>query len=93
MSAVDVVTGAFSYTGRFVAPRLLARGRAVRTLTNHPDPTSPLAGRIEIVPLDFSRPAGLIEALRGTDTLTTPTGSAPITAQPASPKRCATPAC
>ena len=69
MKTVDVVTGAFSYTGRFVAPRLLARGRAVRTLTNHPDPTSPLAGRIEIVPLDFSRPAGLIEALRGADTL------------------------
>ena len=26
MSKLDVVTGAFSYTGRFVAPRLIARG-------------------------------------------------------------------
>src|SRR5438477_4159697 len=69
MSTVDVVTGAFSYTGRFVAPRLLGRGRAVRTLTNHRDPSSPLAGRIEVFPLDFNRPTGLIAALRGADTL------------------------
>ena len=62
MSTVDVVTGAFSYTGRFVAPRLLGRGRAVRTLTNHRDPSSPLAGRIEVFPLDFNRPTGLIAA-------------------------------
>ena len=69
MSTVDVVTGAFSYTGRFVAPRLLGRGRAVRTLTNHRDPSNPLAGRIEVFPLDFNRPTGLIAALRGADTL------------------------
>src|SRR5436305_3130230 len=69
MSTVDVVTGAFSYTGRFVAPRLLGRGRAVRTMTNHRDRSSPLAGRIEVFRLDFNRPSGLIAALRGADTL------------------------
>src|SRR6267143_5810156 len=33
---LDAVTGAFSFTGGFIARRLLANGRRVRTLTNHP---------------------------------------------------------
>lgn len=69
MNELDVVTGAFSYTGRFVAPRLLQRGRRLRTLTNHPNPQSPLFSRIERAPLDFSQPVQLVEALRGVDTL------------------------
>jgi NADH dehydrogenase len=69
MSDLDVVTGAFSYTGRFIAPRLLDRGRRLRTLTNHPAPGHPLAGRIEVHPLDFTRPERLRESLRGADTL------------------------
>jgi NADH dehydrogenase len=69
MTDLDVVTGAFSYTGRFVAPRLLDRGRRVRTLTNHPDPLSPLRERCEARPLDFGRPDQLCESLRGADTL------------------------
>src|SRR2546427_10839568 len=32
----DIVTGAFSYTGRFIARRLLPGGRRVRTRTNQP---------------------------------------------------------
>lgn len=69
MSDLDIVTGAFSYTGRFVAPRLLARGRRLRTLTNHPDPQQRSAPHIEARPLDFTHPDLLVQALRGTDTL------------------------
>jgi uncharacterized protein YbjT (DUF2867 family) len=69
MTTLDAVTGAFSYTGRFVGPRLLARGRKLRTLTNHPNPRSPLAAQVEAFPLDFEQPARLVEALRGVDTL------------------------
>jgi len=69
MTTLDAVTGAFSYTGRFVAPRLVARGRTVRTLTNHPNSQSPLAGQIEVLPLDFDHPARLVDALHGVDTL------------------------
>jgi uncharacterized protein YbjT (DUF2867 family) len=69
MSELDVITGAFSYTGRFLAPRLLDRGRQLRTLTNHPAPGHPLAGRIEAHPLDFTQPERLRESLRGADTL------------------------
>jgi len=38
MSEPDLhaVTGAFSYTGKYIARRLLAEGARVRTLTGHP---------------------------------------------------------
>jgi uncharacterized protein YbjT (DUF2867 family) len=63
----DVVTGAFSYTGSFITEELLARGRAVRTLTRHPQPDHPLAGQIETAPLVFDR--SLVSSLGGADTL------------------------
>src|SRR4030081_3679562 len=66
---IDVVTGAFSYSGRFVAAELLERGRGVRTLTNHPNPRDPLAARIPAQPLDFENSAALVSALTGADTL------------------------
>ena len=66
---VDVVTGAFSYSGRFVAAQLLERGRDVRTLTNHPKPDDPLARRITAYPLDFENGDRLVAALTGADTL------------------------
>lgn len=69
MTNIDVVTGAFSYSGRFIAAQLLERGRGVRTLTNHPRPDHPLTSRIPTYPLDFSDSAALVTALTGTDTL------------------------
>ena len=41
----------------------------MRTLTNHPDPKSPLAEQVEVFPLDFDQPAQLVDALRDVDTL------------------------
>ncbi len=67
MAELDVVTGAFSYTGRHVAEKLLARGRRVRTLSRRPDPAHPLAPRVEVAPLTFDD--SLVESLRGADTL------------------------
>src|SRR5918911_4454103 len=66
---VDVVTGAFSYSGRFIAAQLLAQGRGVRTLTNHPNPDHPLADRVPAYPLDFGDMSGLTAVLKGADTL------------------------
>jgi uncharacterized protein YbjT (DUF2867 family) len=65
---VDVVTGAFSFTGRYVAARLLELGREVRTLTRHPQSASPFGARVETFPLDFDLDT-LTERLRGADTL------------------------
>src|SRR2546421_8102785 len=66
---VDVVTGAFSYSGRFVATQLLKRGRGVRTLTNHSDPHHPLADRIPSYPLDFEDVPAMTAVLKDADTL------------------------
>ena len=70
-SRVDVVTGGFSYTGSFIARRLLADGRRVRTLTNHPNRpgTEDLLKELEVEPLHFEDRARLVVALRGADTL------------------------
>jgi nucleoside-diphosphate-sugar epimerase len=68
MATVDVVTGAFSYSGRFIAARLLERGRDLRTLTNHPKPADPLAARIPTYPMNFEDSDGLVAALTGADT-------------------------
>jgi nucleoside-diphosphate-sugar epimerase len=69
VTPIDVVTGAFSYSGRFIAAGLLDRGRDIRTLTNHPRPDDPSSARIRVYPLDFADTAGLIEAMSGAETL------------------------
>jgi uncharacterized protein YbjT (DUF2867 family) len=68
-SDTDVVTGSFSYTGKYITSRLLASGRRVRTLTGHPQPSHPLASQVTVFPYDFEHPDHLAESLRGADTL------------------------
>ena len=60
-----VVTGAFSYTGRYVTRRLLDQGVRVRTLTRNPDAEDPFGGRVEVAPLDFSDPDGMRRSMQG----------------------------
>ncbi len=43
---IDVVTGAFGYSGRVIAGRLLKMGHAVRTLTNSPDRSNSFGGKV-----------------------------------------------
>ena len=63
------VTGAFSYSGKYIAKRLLARGENVITLTNHPNRPDPFAGRVKALPLDFQNEEELTSNLRGVDVL------------------------
>jgi uncharacterized protein YbjT (DUF2867 family) len=65
---VDVVTGAFSYSGAAIARYLQAAGHQVRTLTGHPE-RAPAGTSVAVAPLDFTDPAGLTESLRGARTL------------------------
>jgi uncharacterized protein YbjT (DUF2867 family) len=67
-SQLDVVTGAFSYSGASISRELLARGHRVRTLTGHPD-RAPAGTPIEARPLDFADSAGLARSLEGARTL------------------------
>jgi NADH dehydrogenase len=65
---LDVVTGAFSYSGAVIARELQAAGRRVRTLTGHAD-RAPAGTDIEVRPLSFADPAELARSLRGAHTL------------------------
>jgi uncharacterized protein YbjT (DUF2867 family) len=62
------VTGAFSYTGKYIARRLLARGEEVITLTGHADRPDPFEGRVKACPLKFES-ASLQTGLRGAEVL------------------------
>ena len=66
---LQVVTGAFGYTGRHIARRLLDQGMRVKTLTGHPDRPSPFGDRVSVGSLDFNDPDGLFRDLDGADTL------------------------
>ncbi len=63
------VTGAFSYTGKYIARRLLARGDEVITLTGHPDNPDPFDGQVKAFPFNFEQPEKLAETLKGVDIL------------------------
>ncbi len=63
------VTGVFSYSGKYIARRLLARGEEVVTLTNHPNRPEPFEGRVRAFPLDFANATSLTSSLRGIDVL------------------------
>lgn len=69
MSELDVVTGATGYSGKYIAHRLLAAGRRVRTLTNHPGRANPFGNRIEVAPYHFGDLAELRKSLEGVATL------------------------
>jgi uncharacterized protein YbjT (DUF2867 family) len=62
------VTGAFSYSGKYITRRLLAQGHEVITLTGHPHRKDPFAGQVKAYPLDFNE-GGLTRSLSGVDTL------------------------
>ena len=64
-----VVTGAFSYTGRYIARRLLEEGVNVRTLTRRTPADDPFDGRVPASPLDFSGQDALRRSLDGAGVL------------------------
>jgi uncharacterized protein YbjT (DUF2867 family) len=65
---MHVVTGAFSYTGSYVAGELLSSGASVKTLSRAPDPAHPLSPKVAFGLLRFDE-AALAAELRGADTL------------------------
>ena len=66
---LDVVTGAFGYTGKYITRRLLNAGRRVRTITGHPNRANCFGNQVEIASMDFSDRAGLVRSLRGASVL------------------------
>jgi NADH dehydrogenase len=66
---LNVVTGAFSYTGKYITQRLLSMGERVRTLTGHPNRPNPFGEQVSVSPFSFDDPAELTKSLRGATTL------------------------
>jgi NADH dehydrogenase len=62
------VTGAFSYSGKYITRRLLACGEEVVTLTGHPNRPDPFEGRVKKYPLDFDNEQELTSSLQGVHT-------------------------
>lgn len=66
---IHAVTGALGYSGKYIARRLIGAGVQVRTLTSSRGRPNPYGERLDIRPLDFTRPAELAESLSGVSVL------------------------
>ncbi len=64
-----VITGAFSYTGKYATRLLISRGYKVRTLTYHPERENPFGESVQVFPYNFHHPDQLTQTLRGASTL------------------------
>lgn len=64
-----VITGAFSYTGKYATRILLNRGYRICTLTYHPQRANPFGDQVQVFPYNFDHPEQLTQALRGAATL------------------------
>ncbi len=66
---VHVVTGAYGYSGKYIARRLLDLGYQVRTLTNSFARMNPFGDEVKAYPFNFDHPDKLIESLRSASVL------------------------
>ena len=63
------LTGAYGYSGQYMARRLLDAGHEVLAVTNSVDRPNPFGTRVKAVPYNFADPARLEASLRGIDVL------------------------
>jgi NADH dehydrogenase len=66
---MHAVTGAFGYSGKYIAKRLLDDSQTVVTLTNSTRRENPFGERVRAIPFHFDEPEKLTEALRGVSVL------------------------
>ncbi len=66
---IHVVTGAYGFSGKYIAKRLLDAGHAVRTLTNSFNRENPFQGRVTAYPYHFNDPGKMIESLSNASVL------------------------
>jgi len=69
MSEIHTVTGAFGYSGKYIAKRLLQQGFEVQTLTNSVNRPNPFEGKVRPHYFNFDQPKKLIHTLEGTKVL------------------------
>lgn len=64
-----VVTGAFGFSGKYIAQRLLTVGQRVRTLTGSVNRENPFNGSVQAYPYEFEDREKLTASLRGASVL------------------------
>lgn len=63
---VDLVTGAFSFSGSYIARKLLEDRERIRTLTGHPR-TAEYADRVDVQPYNFESHEKMVRSLEGVE--------------------------
>ncbi len=66
---IHAITGAFGYSGRYIAKRLIEEGRRVLTLTNSVHRRNPFGEKIQVFPFHFDSPERLTKTLTGVSVL------------------------
>ena len=66
---LHAVTGAFGFSGRYIARRLLDAGQRVITLTSSLDRPNPFGDAVRAYPFHFDDPAQLARSLEGVEVL------------------------
>jgi NADH dehydrogenase len=66
---IHAVTGAFGYSGKYIAKRLIDEGRKVITITNSLNRKNPFGDKIQVFPFNFEDPEKLEETLEGVSVL------------------------
>lgn len=69
MMGTHVVTGAFGFSGKYIASRLIAEGCQVHTITNSPNRDNPFGENLTVSRYHFDDPDMLIQTLRGAEVL------------------------
>ena len=68
-AAIHAVTGAYGYSGKYIAQRLVDEGKTVITLTNSLSRQNPFDDRIKAFPFHFDQADVLAEQLQGVSVL------------------------
>ncbi|MHB0999406.1 MAG: SDR family oxidoreductase [Armatimonadota bacterium] len=66
---MKVVTGAFGFSGRSIARKLIVDGDRVITLTGHPRKDDEFGEQVTAVPFNFDKPDELVSSLKGATVL------------------------
>lgn len=68
-SKIHMVTGAFGYSGKYIAAELLNKGHNVHTITYSVNRENPFGDKVKVHPFNFENPDKLAESLKGVSVL------------------------
>lgn len=66
---LHMVTGAFGFSGKYIASELISRGKTVTTLTNSPGKPHTFGNHIKALPFNFSDHTALVRSLQSVSVL------------------------